>query len=194
MSQDDVADAGGPSTAKLREIENLRATVLSTSKRRDLERALQWTIGAVDVALAGGTPEALVADTHQTAAESNGVAGDLNAATDIQAAIKTLHERLPAVSAARLHLLDALISVERAVHELDRFNSQGAAAYAVVSRLGGDGGLRALSDSFSSQVEAERELARMCVDDFYRDRDPFIGTRYEPRESPWTPADPIGSA
>lgn len=117
MTQFDVAAAGGPSPAKIREIENLRASVLSPGKRRDLERALQWPIGAVDVALEGGTPE--VPGVHGDRDQGMGVAAHLRDATEIQSAIKGLHERLPTVSEARLHLLDALVAVERAVRELD---------------------------------------------------------------------------
>ncbi|MBR7191680.1 helix-turn-helix transcriptional regulator [Gordonia sp. SCSIO 19800] len=56
MTQKDVQDAGGPSAAKVREIENSRTTTLSTSKRRDLERALQWSRESVDKILAGLEP------------------------------------------------------------------------------------------------------------------------------------------
>ncbi|AXQ62875.1 immunity repressor [Gordonia phage Angelique] len=56
MTQNDVQDAGGPSAAKVREIENSRTTTLSTSKRRDLERALQWSPESVDKILAGLEP------------------------------------------------------------------------------------------------------------------------------------------
>lgn len=38
--------------------------------------------------------------------------------------IKALHERLPTTSAARLHLLDALVAVERAVRELGSAEGQ----------------------------------------------------------------------
>lgn len=119
MTQADVSAAGGPSTAKIREIENLRSTVLSASKRRDLERALQWTLGGVDVALDGGTPEVLHEGAGSPDEQLVGIAAQLKAATEIQTVIKTLHEGLPTVSAARLHLLDALVAVERAVHEID---------------------------------------------------------------------------
>lgn len=117
MTQHDVAAAGGPSAAKIREIENLRSTVLSTSKRRDLERALQWVIGSVDVALEGGTPEVIGVEAGED--QRSGVATPLRVATEVQTAIKGLHEGLPTVSSARLHLLDALVSVERAIRELD---------------------------------------------------------------------------
>lgn len=56
MTQLDVQKAGGPSDTKVREIENGRAGTLSTSKRRDLERALHWLPGTVDKILDGGTP------------------------------------------------------------------------------------------------------------------------------------------
>lgn len=120
MTQFDVAAAGGPSPAKVREIENLRASVLSPAKRRDLERALQWPIGAVDVALeGGGAPEIPEVGVDSRRDQSVGVTAHLRDATEIQGAIKALHEGLPTVSAARLHLLDALVAVERAVRELD---------------------------------------------------------------------------
>lgn len=119
MTQHDVAAAGGPSAAKIREIENLRSTVLSTSKRRDLERALRWAIGGVDVALDGGTPQ--VQGVEAAAGDQRlGATTPLKGATEIQTAIKALHEELPTVSSARLHLLEALVAIERAIRELDR--------------------------------------------------------------------------
>ncbi|GAT01263.1 helix-turn-helix domain-containing protein [Mycolicibacterium fortuitum] len=125
MTQFDVGAAGGPSAAKIREIENMRASVLSPSKRRDLERALQWPLGAVDVALeGGGVPEILEVGVDSGSDQSVGVAAHLRDATEIQGAIKALHERLPTVSAARLHLLDALVAVERAVRELEGQSDQ----------------------------------------------------------------------
>ncbi|WP_131824402.1 hypothetical protein [Mycobacteroides abscessus] len=119
MTQSDVSAAGGPSATKIREIENLRATVLSTSKRRGLERALQWAIGGVDVALAGGTPKVLGIEASSQADREADVDQHLKVATEIQTAIKALHEGLPTASGARLHLLDSLVAVERAVRELD---------------------------------------------------------------------------
>lgn len=56
LTQDDVQDRGGPSAAKLREIENKRSQTLSASKRRDLERAIEWTDGSFDSVLRGGEP------------------------------------------------------------------------------------------------------------------------------------------
>ena len=56
MTQADVQNAGGPSSAKVRELENGRTTTLSPSKRRDLERALEWQEGSVDTVLSGGAP------------------------------------------------------------------------------------------------------------------------------------------
>lgn len=59
LSQQLVQDAGGPSTAKLREIENQRTEVLSRPLRRGLERALRWVPGSVDRVLAGELPQAI---------------------------------------------------------------------------------------------------------------------------------------
>ncbi|AXQ64759.1 IrrE-like protein [Gordonia phage Crater] len=56
MTQSGVQRVGGPSSAKVREIENKRTTTLSPSKRRDLERALKWTDGSVDAILRGDEP------------------------------------------------------------------------------------------------------------------------------------------
>jgi transcriptional regulator with XRE-family HTH domain len=56
LTQEDVAQAGGPSSALLRSLENKRATTLSRSKRRDLERALMWEPLSIDSVLAGGDP------------------------------------------------------------------------------------------------------------------------------------------
>ena len=68
MTQQDVQDAGGPSSAKIREIENQRTSSFSTSKRRDLERVLRWAPGSVDATLHGDDPvplERLEADPDQ---------------------------------------------------------------------------------------------------------------------------------
>jgi hypothetical protein len=50
----DIPDRGGPSTAKVREMRNGSSHTLSRSKRRDLERALEWAQGSVEAVLAGG--------------------------------------------------------------------------------------------------------------------------------------------
>lgn len=52
----DIPDRGGPSTAKVRELRNGNSQTLNRSKRRDLERALEWVAGSVDEVLAGGEP------------------------------------------------------------------------------------------------------------------------------------------
>lgn len=57
--------------------------------------------------------------------------------------------------------------------------------YAMVTRLG-DGTLSAMSKACETAGEAERELAWMLGDDFYRDRHPFIGVRR--KVTPWMPA------
>lgn len=59
LTQSEVQARGGPSPAKVREIVNGRSTVLSPSKRRDLERALSWRPGSIDLVLAGGEPTAI---------------------------------------------------------------------------------------------------------------------------------------
>lgn len=56
LTQSEIQARGGPSPAKVREIINRRATSLSPSKRRDLERAVEWETGGVDTALKGGMP------------------------------------------------------------------------------------------------------------------------------------------
>lgn len=55
----DIALRGGPSPAKVRELRNGRSQTLSRSKRRDLERALEWEHGSVDWVLAGREPRSL---------------------------------------------------------------------------------------------------------------------------------------
>ena len=59
LKQAEIQSLGGPSPAKVREITSGRATALSTSKRRDLERALRWAPGSIDTTLAGGDPAPL---------------------------------------------------------------------------------------------------------------------------------------
>ncbi len=61
MSQRDVREAGGPSTAKVREVENCRTQVMSPRTRRDLERALGWRAGSIDHVLAGDSPQVVPA-------------------------------------------------------------------------------------------------------------------------------------
>lgn len=55
----DIEERGGPSTSKIRELRNGRSKTLVRSKRRDLERALEWQHGSVDWILAGGDPRPL---------------------------------------------------------------------------------------------------------------------------------------
>lgn len=62
MTQAEIQAAGGPSPAKVREVVNRRATAMSPSKRRDLERAVDWTPGSIDRTLAGGDPTPLSDD------------------------------------------------------------------------------------------------------------------------------------
>lgn len=56
LTQSEIQARGGPSPAKVREIINRRASSLSPSKRRDLERAVDWEPGSVDAALRGEPP------------------------------------------------------------------------------------------------------------------------------------------
>ncbi|MGC5027403.1 hypothetical protein ACLQ3K_21865 [Tsukamurella sp. DT100] len=56
LTQQQVQERGGPSATKQRELENGRTSVLSASKRRDLERALDWQPGSVEAILDGGDP------------------------------------------------------------------------------------------------------------------------------------------
>lgn len=56
LTQSEIQSRGGPSPAKVREIINRRANSLSPSKRRDLERAVEWEPGSVDAALKGEPP------------------------------------------------------------------------------------------------------------------------------------------
>lgn len=62
FTQADVQQRGGPSPATVRAIINGRSQTLSPSKRRDLERALDWHPGGVDEILAGGDPTPIRAD------------------------------------------------------------------------------------------------------------------------------------
>ncbi|WP_224153475.1 helix-turn-helix domain-containing protein [Mycobacterium avium] len=66
LTQEQLAERGGPSTPTLRAIENNRAGRLSPRLRRSLERTLQWSAGSVDQVLAGQA--ASVADSVTTAA------------------------------------------------------------------------------------------------------------------------------
>lgn len=62
LTRSDVQERGGPSPATVRAIINGRSRTLSVSKRRDLERALNWLPGSVDDVLAGGDPRIVRAD------------------------------------------------------------------------------------------------------------------------------------
>jgi len=57
LTQSEVQSRGGPSPAKVREVMNGRATTMSASKKRDLERALDWEEGSVDDVLDGRDPK-----------------------------------------------------------------------------------------------------------------------------------------
>lgn len=57
LTQSQVQELGGPSPALLRTLEAGRAHTLSRSKRRDLERALEWRHGSIDDILDGKDPE-----------------------------------------------------------------------------------------------------------------------------------------
>ncbi|NEW42771.1 helix-turn-helix domain-containing protein [Nocardia cyriacigeorgica] len=56
LTQSQVQERGGPSPALVRKVETGKAESMSRSKRRDLERALEWRIGSVDDILRGGDP------------------------------------------------------------------------------------------------------------------------------------------
>jgi transcriptional regulator with XRE-family HTH domain len=56
LTQADVQEAGGPSTATLRLIESGEHTAFRRSTTAPLERILRWGRGAVEVILAGGDP------------------------------------------------------------------------------------------------------------------------------------------
>lgn len=56
LTQSQVQGRGGPSPALIRTLETGRARSISRSKRRDLERALDWRLGSIDDILAGGPP------------------------------------------------------------------------------------------------------------------------------------------
>lgn len=56
LTQAQIQQRGGPSPAKVREITSRRTETMSSSKRRDLERAIQWQEGSIDHVLAGGDP------------------------------------------------------------------------------------------------------------------------------------------
>lgn len=56
LTQAQVQERGGPSPALIRSLETGRASSMSRSKRRDLERSLKWRIGSVDDILQGGDP------------------------------------------------------------------------------------------------------------------------------------------
>lgn len=58
LTQAQIQQRGGPSPAKVREVTSRRTTTMSPSKRRDLERALDWRSGSIDAILAGGDPTA----------------------------------------------------------------------------------------------------------------------------------------
>lgn len=70
LTQEQVAERGGPSTPTLRTLENNRANRLSPRLRRSLERSLHWATGSVDDILAGDSPTP--AEPVSTASDSDG--------------------------------------------------------------------------------------------------------------------------
>lgn len=62
LTQQDVQARGGPSQAKLRQIESGRPVTISKPIRRRLEQALLWEHGSVDDVLAGQSPRPIVPD------------------------------------------------------------------------------------------------------------------------------------
>ncbi|WP_405490362.1 multiprotein-bridging factor 1 family protein [Nocardia sp. NBC_00511] len=56
LTQSQVQERGGPSPALVRTLETGRARSMTRSKRRDLERALDWRLGSIDEAVTGGSP------------------------------------------------------------------------------------------------------------------------------------------
>jgi hypothetical protein len=59
MTQADIQETGGPSTATLRLIEGGKHTEFRSSTSGPLEKALQWEPGSIDSILAGGNPTPL---------------------------------------------------------------------------------------------------------------------------------------
>lgn len=57
LTRSGVQKRGGPSPASIRAVINGHSKVMSPSKRRDLERALEWSPGSIDIVLRGGAPE-----------------------------------------------------------------------------------------------------------------------------------------
>lgn len=53
----DIPERGGPSASKVREFVNGRSHTFTRSKRRQLERALEWIVGSFDETAAGGEPK-----------------------------------------------------------------------------------------------------------------------------------------
>jgi transcriptional regulator with XRE-family HTH domain len=56
LTQADIQEKGGPSTATLRLIEGGRHTDFRPSTSGPLERILGWSVGSIDTVLAGGDP------------------------------------------------------------------------------------------------------------------------------------------
>jgi hypothetical protein len=52
----DLKKRGAPSLTKIRDVVHGRSRVMTASKRRDLERALDWVYGSIDDVLAGLEP------------------------------------------------------------------------------------------------------------------------------------------
>lgn len=67
LTQAQIQQRGGPSPAKVREITSRRTSTMSPSKRRDLERALDWGPGSIDRVLAGGEPKEKLQPSDPTA-------------------------------------------------------------------------------------------------------------------------------
>ncbi|WP_336794174.1 hypothetical protein [Gordonia malaquae] len=108
MSQQDVQDNGGPSTAKLREIENQRTTTISTATRSALEHALRWRHGSVKLILAtGGKP---VPDAPETGLTDNATWNDY--LQTVQRELLAIHHQLPPGNPIRKELLAVVTAAE----------------------------------------------------------------------------------
>lgn len=82
LTQEEVRAAGGPSTATMRLIEGGLQDSYRPGVLADLERALQWEHGSVDLVIAGGDPiplrqdEMADATPQQMAAAINGLSDE----------------------------------------------------------------------------------------------------------------------
>jgi transcriptional regulator with XRE-family HTH domain len=110
LTQEEVRELGGPSTATVRLIEKGEPTDLRRGTVEQLEKALQWETGSVELIMLGEKPIPLVPESVRPSDDTSGVLASLppEALEGLGAA-----ERAEVVAAMRLRGLERAREVRR---------------------------------------------------------------------------------